>query len=297
MKARVFRAGANPTMRWDFAESATIGRSGENTIRLESASVSSRHARIWFDDEAGVYRLEDLGSRNGSKLDGVLLTRAEPLDSLHVVEFGGEGPELIFQALDLAAGTDEVPSEAAGETEPKAAPPDETPSPDETSDAEETIEASDETAEVAPAQQDAGDEPAPAAEAQPQATEAPEPQPVPTSPAEGEVRFYLHFDEPGSSEPIPLPEGHRVVGRARSADVTVESPSVSRRHALLAVDAERVTVQDLGSRNHTFVNGERIEDSTEVRAGDSLEFGELSATLVAGAGAGADGDGDGDGGS
>src|SRR5262245_12181867 len=50
-----------------------------------------------------------------------------------------------------------------------------------------------------------------------------------------------------------------VVGRAR--DCGVELPddyTVSRHHCLLAVDAPAVAVQDLGSLNGTYVNGERI---------------------------------------
>ena len=49
---------------------ATIGRDAENTIVLPAGVVSKRHARIVFDERAGAYALDDLRSRNGTRLDG-----------------------------------------------------------------------------------------------------------------------------------------------------------------------------------------------------------------------------------
>ena len=80
---------------------------------------------------------------------------------------------------------------------------------------------------------------------------------------------------------FPLGPGSRVIGRARTADISVESRSVSRRHAVLTV-GERVTLRDLGSRNHTLVNGERVTDEVEVEPGAELRFGALAATLIGG---------------
>lgn len=53
---------------------------------------------------------------------------------------------------------------------------------------------------------------------------------------------------------------------------------VSRRHAVIAIQGPMVTVEDLGSANGTFVNGQRLqpEDPTAINHGDELKFGTLS---------------------
>lgn len=50
-------------------------------------------------------------------------------------------------------------------------------------------------------------------------------------------------------------------------------PKLSRRHALFRRDGHRWLVQDLGSRNGTFVNGTAIEQPTRLRAGDEVRLG------------------------
>ncbi|MEJ7809067.1 MAG: adenylate/guanylate cyclase domain-containing protein [Gemmatimonadaceae bacterium] len=70
-------------------------------------------------------------------------------------------------------------------------------------------------------------------------------------------------------------EGPLVVGRALGSDIPILDPTVSRRHAGLTVSEEGVRVQDLGSSNGTFVNGERV-DGAVLRAGDVVVFGKMS---------------------
>ena len=66
--------------------------------------VSKAHARLAFEPGAGVWFLEDLGSTNGTRLDGVPLSAPERLRDLHVVTLGGRH-DFIFVALRT-----EVPS-------------------------------------------------------------------------------------------------------------------------------------------------------------------------------------------
>src|SRR6476660_2286434 len=47
----------------------TIGRISENTLQIEDVSVSSRHAQLTLDD-SGDYILRDIGSTNGTELNG-----------------------------------------------------------------------------------------------------------------------------------------------------------------------------------------------------------------------------------
>ena len=65
------------------------------------------------------------------------------------------------------------------------------------------------------------------------------------------------------------------VGRALTNDVALLDPTVSRRHASLVVDESGIDLNDLGSSNGTFVNGERVERA-RLGAGDVLTFGKLS---------------------
>ena len=65
-----------------------------------------------------------------------------------------------------------------------------------------------------------------------------------------------------------------VVGRGITSDIAIYDPTISRRHAELAVGADGVEVKDLGSSNGTFINGARI---TAGRLGleDSVTFGKV----------------------
>lgn len=74
---------------------------------------------------------------------------------------------------------------------------------------------------------------------------------------------------------LPLRAGENLVGRESDADVVVDAPGVSRRHAVVHVrDGEgAVEIEDLGSKNGTFVRGYRIEGRATLSDGDSLWFG------------------------
>jgi hypothetical protein len=54
-----------------------------------------------------------------------------------------------------------------------------------------------------------------------------------------------------------------LIGRGSACDIRPAGPQVSRHHCLLDVNPPRVRIRDLGSRNGTYVNGERLQDSSE----------------------------------
>ena len=70
-----------------------------------------------------------------------------------------------------------------------------------------------------------------------------------------------------------LPSGASLLGRAEEATARVDAPGVSRRHARLVVTAEGATIEDLGSKNGTFVGDRRIEGATPLRDGDHVRLG------------------------
>lgn len=70
------------------------------------------------------------------------------------------------------------------------------------------------------------------------------------------------------------------VGR-EGQQLTVEDSEMSRRHAVLRVTAGTMTVEDLDSRNGTFVNERRIAAVTTLAPGDVVRFGTTSFTVEA----------------
>jgi pSer/pThr/pTyr-binding forkhead associated (FHA) protein len=76
-----------------------------------------------------------------------------------------------------------------------------------------------------------------------------------------------------------LRPGAYVLGRDREADVVIDSTTVSRRHARLTVGAGGTRVEDLGSRNGTWVRGERIEVPAELGDDEQFRLGSARVTL------------------
>ena len=76
-----------------------------------------------------------------------------------------------------------------------------------------------------------------------------------------------------------------MIGRGPECQLIVNDGMASRRHAFLKVSPTKVTVQDLGSRNGVFVNGDRIVSTVVLAVGDELIVGETQFTLGEGMGA------------
>lgn len=70
-----------------------------------------------------------------------------------------------------------------------------------------------------------------------------------------------------------------MVGRSRSCDVRLRDDTVSRLHAAFMWRGNLLTLEDLGSSNGTWVNGERVADTIEINAGDVVRFGAVDATI------------------
>jgi pSer/pThr/pTyr-binding forkhead associated (FHA) protein len=79
---------------------------------------------------------------------------------------------------------------------------------------------------------------------------------------------------------FPLPASSEIiVGRSSDLDMVLVEDMVSRRHAKISVNGDTVTIQDLGSTNGTFVNGERVDRMT-LTDGDRVLIGTSIIKLV-----------------
>ncbi len=76
-----------------------------------------------------------------------------------------------------------------------------------------------------------------------------------------------------------LREGENLLGRTDEAVIWIDSPAASRRHARILVKDGRATVEDLGSRNGTYLRGERIHAPAALADGDEIRIGRVFMTF------------------
>ena len=74
-------------------------------------------------------------------------------------------------------------------------------------------------------------------------------------------------------------DGEFVLGRHGEAEGDIRDPSVSRHHARLLVSAGGIAVEDLESKNGTWVNGEKVESRAALHDGDELRLGTFALVL------------------
>jgi len=334
MSAKLFcKTGPLAGTEFTIDREATIGSKGDNTIVLYPKIISGKHARIFWDEEAGCYFLEDLDSRNGTELDGVRVREKEKLGSLHVITFARTF-DFIFQVVEEKAARPSKPAAEGQETrvgdeflavpdelgggkadaqktvfDPELAVPPNLAEPPESSgapdvhktvaDAEFVVPPDLEEARPeepgdraqrtvadaefvvppnlgeAPAEESAS---SPPTVADADVVSAPPPKPEEKKPKA--AQYTLVFET--LDRRFTLKSGENLVGRALDCDVCVDDPSVSRHHACITVTGSTVKLKDLKSKNHTFLNGERIRKEVEITAGDEITFGEVDATLESG---------------
>ncbi|MCG3158452.1 MAG: hypothetical protein DKINENOH_05094 [bacterium] len=273
MKARLFcTTGMLAGASFAIGKQALIGKSGDNHIVLEPPVISDRHARIFWEEAQRCYVLEDLGSRNGTQLDGRRVSGREKLGRLHVITFAGKF-DFVFQVAEAAAKAAapgngfkvlaQKPSSPAPST-PAFANGKTTKRRRRSSIGRTLIEAVPVTLGELPF-----------------AAAAPEKTRVEAPVAAGRTALLLEVQKAGGEvQNFPLAAGENLVGRAPDCTVCIDDPSISRRHAVLIVKSNTVSVRDLDSRNHTFVGREAIARETEVALPAALRFGTVAARLL-----------------
>jgi len=84
-----------------------------------------------------------------------------------------------------------------------------------------------------------------------------------------------------AGQTFDLHPGELIIGRGKGSDILLDDPVVSHKHALLRVDGDHVTIEDLRSTNGTRVNGVAALRETPLTPGDQADIGGVQLLLQA----------------
>lgn len=93
-------------------------------------------------------------------------------------------------------------------------------------------------------------------------------------------RLFPSYSVTRGRKEFILETGETVFGRDATAGVFVDHPSVSRRHARISIGSQGAVLEDLKSRNGTFVNGRRIDGPTNIEHGALIGLGPITLTFI-----------------
>jgi pSer/pThr/pTyr-binding forkhead associated (FHA) protein len=88
------------------------------------------------------------------------------------------------------------------------------------------------------------------------------------------VVLYL-LKKNGEIRPFQLPSTVTLIGRRQDCDLCIPLTVISRKHCELNMDQGRLMIRDLKSKNCTYVNGQKIEE-TRLNPGDQIGLGPLT---------------------
>ncbi len=238
----------------------TLGRREGNTIRLTERNVSRRHARLVRRE--GGYFVEDLTSHTGTRVNGVPISGAVPLNN---------GDQIAIGDYKLGLNLDGAAAGATGgeAAQAPAAPP--------------------------PAAAPRAPAPPPAMAVPPIADNAPA-EPMEGSPtipvrtlaeqgladtAQAPPARLVAMTAPLAGQEFALDRASLVLGRTLENDIVLNHKSISRHHAKIIRDGEQYVVVDLESANGVRVNGAEYE-RIELQPGDVLQLGHVRLRFVTG---------------
>lgn len=90
---------------------------------------------------------------------------------------------------------------------------------------------------------------------------------------------HLELWRPNGRDTVPLDAEQLTVGADPTNDLTIDDPGVSRLHLVLQRFPAGWSVRDLGSRNGTLVNGERLSSERALQDGDEIHIGGVRLVL------------------
>jgi pSer/pThr/pTyr-binding forkhead associated (FHA) protein len=220
----------------------TIGRATESTIMLPSTAVSRKHAIVYLAEDGRVV-INDEGSANGVKVDGRLISGPTLIEERHQIQISEFSLRLETQAVAAPAPEPAPPARAGRKTTRQAAVEPVEPDTDENDVGGDTMLEARSGAGAALA---------------------------------ASTLQLLGRGGPFDGTVFKLDKPLMTIGRGAENDITLEDPSISRRHAQirLSVTADRFTVLDLRSSNGTFLDGQRVKRA-EVSEGGVVRFGDL----------------------
>jgi pSer/pThr/pTyr-binding forkhead associated (FHA) protein len=96
------------------------------------------------------------------------------------------------------------------------------------------------------------------------------------------VPKLIMMEIPGKTRQVSLKPHETRIGRAPTNDIVVDADRVSRAHASIVIGPTGATLNDLGSRNGTFVDGMRIAGPHALENGDSIRIGSCEMRFLAG---------------
>lgn len=98
--------------------------------------------------------------------------------------------------------------------------------------------------------------------------------------AKSGIPYLIIVDGPRQGLKFPLISGDNIIGRVMGSEILLEDQSVSRRHAIITQSREGWTIDDQGSKNGTYVNGQRIHEKVNIGHGDVITVGIYSMRLI-----------------
>jgi hypothetical protein len=90
---------------------------------------------------------------------------------------------------------------------------------------------------------------------------------------------HITFRVKWMNRDVTLQEGEHVVGRDPDAEIFLDHPGISRRHALIRISRGEASIEDLGSKNGTFVEDQRVDGIRTVHDGDLIRVGSVRLTI------------------
>jgi len=98
------------------------------------------------------------------------------------------------------------------------------------------------------------------------------------------MEFHLQGVVEGNPASWPVLEGETRIGRSSDVPVSLPDRSVSREHAVLIRSGDQLEIEDLGSRNGTVVNGERLAGRRLLSGSEEIAIGNIVLKIVGAAG-------------
>ncbi len=86
-----------------------------------------------------------------------------------------------------------------------------------------------------------------------------------------EVAMLLVLEGPNPGQRIFMEQPELIIGRDESCDLVIPERQVSRRHARIWLDDDHYVLEDLHSKNGTFVNGQEIKEPHSLQDGDEIQ--------------------------